>query len=235
MRLPTALNWPLLSWPFSRKPKQPPLADAASQSQAPPCDSCEERATFHLTWPESGRSVREKHLCENHARSVLTAYQPDSRGTPRLPATLDGATEFEIDLIVLCEIQDEQLVYLREVGGQRFLPIVIGIFEAAALERRLKNVKFPRPLTHDAAVDILTTLGGRLVHVLVDQSIDNVWHAQLCLLQNGLRLTIDIRPSDAFMFAVLLERPIFFRNELLSPDNPAVATGKSPRAPGAEP
>jgi uncharacterized protein len=110
---------------------------------------------------------------------------------------LDGASEFEIDLIVISEIHDEQLVYLREVGGERFLPMVIGIFEATALERRLKNVQSPRPLTHDAAVGILTTLGGQLVHVLVDRFLHNVWHAQLCLLQNGLRLTIDIRPSDA--------------------------------------
>ncbi len=61
-------------WPFSRKPKQPPVADAASHRPAPACDSCEERATFHLTWAESGGAVREKHLCENHARSVPTAY-----------------------------------------------------------------------------------------------------------------------------------------------------------------
>jgi uncharacterized protein len=93
-------------------------------------------------------------------------------------------------------------------------PIPIGIFEATSIDRRLRGFPHSRPLTHDAAATILTTLGGDLQHVILDEVIDNCWRAKLCLLQNGRKLTVDLRPSDAFTLALILVRPIFLSNEL---------------------
>jgi bifunctional DNase/RNase len=59
--------------------------------------------------------------------------------------------EVRMDLaqIVICETRDQQLIVLRERNGQRALPIVIGLTEALAIDRRVKGVKLQRPMTHD--------------------------------------------------------------------------------------
>jgi hypothetical protein len=86
------------------------------------CESCGERAVFHLTWAERGRCTDEKHLCESHANNVLIGYEPKAPASCAPVAVLDQATEYEIDLVVISEVNDQQVVYLREVGGECYLP-----------------------------------------------------------------------------------------------------------------
>jgi uncharacterized protein len=190
------------------------MSDMQFQRAVLCCESCDQKATFHLTWAEDCQCESERHLCENHAKAVLSPYQPQPRQNSRAVKSMDGASEYEIELVVISELHDQQLVYLRALNSELFFPIVIGIFEASVIDRHLKGFNSPRPLTHEAASCILTTLGGELEYVLIDRFVDNYWCARLSILQNSQRLTIDLRPSDAFIFALLFKQPIFITEEV---------------------
>ncbi len=70
--------------------------------------------------------------------------------------------QMQLARIIISEISDNQVIYLREVDGDRQFPILIGIFEATSIDRRVKgDYKPQRPLTHDLIVNVATALGGR--------------------------------------------------------------------------
>jgi bifunctional DNase/RNase len=131
------------------------------------------------------------------------------------PRTLDGATEFALDLLVMIESNEQQVVYLREVGGSRCIPILIGVFEAKALDRSIKHEPSPRPMTHDVTASILTASGCELEYLLIHNLENHTYFADLHIRQGDRRLTVDVRPSDGFVLAVLLDRPIFVTNEVV--------------------
>ena len=63
--------------------------------------------------------------------------------------------EMRLNRIIISEINENQIVFLKEVEGDRQLPILIGIFEATSIDRRVKEIPRPRPLTHDLLVGCL--------------------------------------------------------------------------------
>jgi uncharacterized protein len=179
-------------------------------------NGCTERAPFHLTWARLRRSVREQHLCEQHARDLIERYWEASRVGNGNPAVLEGCKCFDIELIFITETDDRQVIYLREVAGTRSIPIVTGMFEAWGLVLKLQGYESPRPLTHDAMLSAVQALGGELENVLVDNLEGSTYYAKVRLRQDDRLVSIDTRPSDAFVLAVLAERPIFFANEVLA-------------------
>jgi bifunctional DNase/RNase len=158
----------------------------------------------------------EQHLCEQHAHAVLTNHDfHRSVGIGELGHT-PGARCFDIELVVISEIHDQQVVYLKEVGGRRFFPLLIGIFEATALDRNLKEFQSPRPLTHDAMFDAIDALGGVLQDVMISELEDQIYYTDLRIRQNDELVVVDIRPSDAFVLAVLANKPIFISDDVLA-------------------
>jgi hypothetical protein len=115
----------------------------------------------------------------------------------------------ELARIVINEHSPEQVIVLREVGGARQFPIVIGIFEAWAIDRRVKDIDMPRPMTHDLLANTITELGGRLQRVVINDLEGNTFYARLVVQQDGKTLAIDCRPSDAVALAVRAGVPIF--------------------------
>ena len=110
---------------------------------------------------------------------------------------------------------DQQVIYLREVGGEKLIPMLIGIFEATALERKIKGFQSPRPLTHDAMALIIRELGAKVQDVIIDKLEKETFHAKVRMLQGNDQRTIDIRPSDAFMLEIDFDCPIFIMNAVL--------------------
>ena len=80
--------------------------------------------------------------------------------------------EMKLARIIISEINENQVVFLREVDGDRQFPILIGIFEATSIDRRVKDIPRPRPLTHDLLVGMVETLGGELDSVLISELKD---------------------------------------------------------------
>ncbi len=98
---------------------------------------------------------------------------------------------------------------LREVNGNRNLPIIIGAFEAQAIAMELEGIKPPRPLTHDLAKNLVETLGATLVEIIIDELRDNTFYAKLILDVSSMMQEIDARPSDAIALSVRFRCPIY--------------------------
>jgi bifunctional DNase/RNase len=98
---------------------------------------------------------------------------------------------------------------LREVNGNRNLPIIIGAFEAQAIAMELEGIKPPRPLTHDLAKNLVESLGATLVEIIIDELRDNTFYAKLILDVSSMTQEIDARPSDAIALSVRFRCPIY--------------------------
>jgi bifunctional DNase/RNase len=101
------------------------------------------------------------------------------------------------------------LVLLRDQEEMNFLPIWIGIFEAAAIAMELQNVKPPRPMTHDLMINFVQSLGGVLKRVLISDVKEGTFFAVVEIEKDGKTLKLDARPSDAIALAVRAHVPVF--------------------------
>ena len=125
--------------------------------------------------------------------------------------------EMTLSRIIISEINDSQVIYLKEVDGDRQFPILIGIFEATSIDRRVKHDKPPRPLTHDLVVNIVEAMGGELDSVVVSELRDHTYYAKLRVKLDGELIEIDSRPSDAIAIAVTCDPhlPIYVSEDVL--------------------
>jgi uncharacterized protein len=124
--------------------------------------------------------------------------------------------EMQLSRIVIRETSDQQCVYLREKGGARQFPIVIGIFEAMAIDRKVRDRGTQRPMTHDLLASVVRALDGSLDRVVVSDLRDNTFFASLRFRRpDGREAEVDARPSDAIALAVHLGAPIFVEDRVL--------------------
>jgi hypothetical protein len=125
--------------------------------------------------------------------------------------------QMQLSRIIISEINDRQVIYLREVDGERQFPIMIGIFEATSIDRRVKDLVSSRPLTHDLLVNIVEQLGATLDSVVITDLRDHTYYAKLRIKQEGELVEIDARPSDAIAVAVTCNPPlpIYVNEEVL--------------------
>jgi len=101
------------------------------------------------------------------------------------------------------------LVLLRDQEEMNFLPIWIGIFEAAAIAMELQNIKPPRPMTHDLLLSFIEKLGGKIERVVINDVKEGTFYALVEGVQEKKKFSIDARPSDAIALAVRSHVPIF--------------------------
>lgn len=123
--------------------------------------------------------------------------------------------EMELNKIVIDEKRHDQLIVLKEKGGSRILPIVIGLNEASAIKLKLSGFKPPRPLTHDLLHSTIENLEANIDKIIIDKLQDNTFHAKLVLKQNGKFKIVDARPSDSIALAVRAHAPIFVEEEVI--------------------
>ena len=119
--------------------------------------------------------------------------------------------------IVISEIGEQQLVFLREVDGPRSFPIVIGLFEATSIDRRVRGELPPRPLTHDLLRNAIDELGGTVEDVVITSLTDHTYFAEIRVRHDGELIVLDSRPSDALALAVQYEPhlPIYVAESIL--------------------
>jgi len=121
----------------------------------------------------------------------------------------------ELKRIIINEVHDQQVVMLREVDGERSFPIVIGIFEATSIDRRVKNMPSPRPLTHDLVANVIDQLGGELQDIYISDLREHTYFAKLRIRKDGELIEVDCRPSDAIALAVTAKVPIFVAEDVI--------------------
>lgn len=123
----------------------------------------------------------------------------------------------ELARIIISEINDQQVVFLREVGGSRAFPILIGLFEAMSIDRRIQGNVPPRPLTHDLLRTAIEQLGGEAQDVVITNLVEHTYYAQIRIRKDDDVVELDARPSDAIALAVHFDPhlPIFVDDEVL--------------------
>ena len=105
---------------------------------------------------------------------------------------------------------------LSEVGGDRKLPIVIGAFEAQSIAIALeKEIKPPRPLTHDLFKNFADCFGVVITQVIIHKLVDGVFYSSIICEREGGQETIDARTSDAISLALRFDAPIFTYKNIL--------------------
>jgi hypothetical protein len=114
----------------------------------------------------------------------------------------------ELSRIIISEINDQQVIYLKEIDGTRTFPILIGIFEATSIDRRVKNFHAPRPLTHDLLVNAVESLGAEIQDVVISELKEHTYFARLRIRSEGELIEVDARPSDAIAVAVTCDPPL---------------------------
>lgn len=130
------------------------------------------------------------------------------------------AIRMELSRILLRENSPSQRIELKEAGGQRVVPIVIGIVEAAAIERRLMGQVPPRPQTHELLESVVSALGASLERIVIsdlrqDHFGGGTFYARLILRQGEQLVEVDARPSDAVALGCARNVPIFVEEHVL--------------------
>lgn len=146
------------------------------------------------------------------------------------------AVRMQLSRILIRELIDHQIIELREAGsdagpgdepdagdafdgeddGARRFPIVIGLPEAQAIERRLKGITIKRPQTHDLLANVIEALGGTLESICINDLSEHTFFAQLRVRSAGGELVeIDSRPSDAIALGIAGNVPIFVEEHVL--------------------
>lgn len=123
--------------------------------------------------------------------------------------------EAVVDSIRVSLVTQQRVVFLREISGERHLPIWIGPFEAEAIAMELQGVQAKRPLPYDLLKTIIADLGGRLVRIEVTELSDAVFYARIVLEINGRQVPVDSRPSDAIALGVRAKVPIFVAESVM--------------------
>ncbi len=128
--------------------------------------------------------------------------------------------EMHLARILIRESTSAQLIELREShpthGEPRSFPIVIGISEAIAIDRRLSGFEIGRPMTHDLLAQTIEQLGARLQSIAITNIVEGTFFAALVLSdRDGKRVEIDARPSDAIALGIAGDVPIYVSDDVI--------------------
>lgn len=112
-------------------------------------------------------------------------------------------------------LTNSPILILKNLEGDKSIPIWIGLLEATAIASELEKVKFSRPMTHDLMKNLMDQIGLRLAKVEICDLRDNTYFALLHLVFQDKELTMDSRPSDAIALALRAEAPIYVDEQVL--------------------
>ena len=125
------------------------------------------------------------------------------------------SVQMELNKIIISEMQDQQIIVLREVDGERTFPIVIGSGEAFAIDRRLKGIPTPRPLTHDLLANVIEEMGGHIERIEITNLQDHTFFARIRIRHGEELVSVDSRPSDAIALGIATTVPIYVAEHVL--------------------
>ncbi len=110
--------------------------------------------------------------------------------------------ETTVESIRVSLVTQNRVVILKEVDGDRHLPIWIGAYEAEAIAMELQGIPATRPLPYDLMRSILNELNASIERITISDLNDQVFFARIILDQGGRSIELDSRPSDAIALAV---------------------------------
>jgi uncharacterized protein len=117
--------------------------------------------------------------------------------------------EMTIKGLMIDPVTNMPIVVLRDLPGERVLPIWVGVFEANAIALQIENVQTPRPMTHDLLDSVIRRLDGRVARIVVCDLKDNTFYANVVIHVGDRDVNVDARPSDAIALALRAGAQIF--------------------------
>jgi len=140
--------------------------------------------------------------------------------------------ESVVESVRVSLVTNQRVVILKELEGERYLPIWIGHFEAEAIAMELQGVEAARPLPYDIMKKMIGDLGGRVRRVLISGLREDVFYATIVLEAAGRQIEVDSRSSDAIALAVRTKVPIFVDESVM--DKAGVLFGEDEEEVDAE-
>jgi hypothetical protein len=123
--------------------------------------------------------------------------------------------EMEVKGVRLDAIGHNPVVLLADKDGKKAIPIWVGFLEATAIDKELKNITSPRPMTHDLLHSILAQVQVQVKEVKIVDLKDHTYYATLFLKLNKGVIEVDARPSDAIILALKSKIPILVAAKIL--------------------
>jgi uncharacterized protein len=123
--------------------------------------------------------------------------------------------KMRVDKLGIDLLSHDPVVILKDVEGKRFLPILIGPFEATAIALALEGTHIPRPLSHDLMKSIIEALNAKVLRIVIHDIHENTFYAKIVLESSGKNLEIDARPSDSIALALRTNAPIFVSERII--------------------
>ncbi len=123
--------------------------------------------------------------------------------------------QMKVDKLGIDLLTHDPVVILKDLEGKRYLPILIGPFEATAIALALEGTPVPRPLSHDLMRSMLESLQATLEQIVIHDIKDSTFFAKLIVRRNGEAQEIDARPSDGIALALRMQAPIFVSDKIV--------------------
>ena len=134
------------------------------------------------------------------------------------PERSDGASDMrrmKVDKLGIDLLTHDPVVILKDVDGKRYLPILIGPFEATAIALALEGTPVPRPLSHDLMKSIIETMQGKVTRIVIHDIHESTFYAKVVIEAASGTLEVDARPSDSIALALRTNSPIFVSERII--------------------
>lgn|GEM_PF-26728 len=164
-------------------------------------------------------------VSRKHFPTAWLANLPETRHTVSMteplatPETMvdDPNAEVEVKIrgLMLDPVTNMPIVVLKDVASDAVLPIWVGVFEANAIALEIEKSTAPRPMTHDLLRNLVEGLNAHVRKIVVSDLQNDTYFAMIWLEQNGERVTVDARPSDALALALRSDVPIYVQRKVL--------------------
>jgi bifunctional DNase/RNase len=122
--------------------------------------------------------------------------------------------QMKVDKLGIDLMTHDPVVILKDLEGKRYLPILIGPFEATAIALALEGTAVPRPLSHDLMRTMLESLDAKLEQIVIHDIKESTFYAKLIVRSNGDTQEIDARPSDGIALALRMHAPIYVSDKI---------------------
>jgi bifunctional DNase/RNase len=122
--------------------------------------------------------------------------------------------QMKVEKLAIDLLTHDPLVILKDLEGKRYLPILIGPFEATAIALALEGTAVPRPLSHDLMRSMLEAMSATLEQIIIHDIKDSTFFAKLIVRMNGETTEIDARPSDGIALALRMKAPIYVTDKI---------------------
>ena len=123
--------------------------------------------------------------------------------------------EMKVEGLTLDPLTNMPIIILKDLEGNRALPIWVGFFEANAIALEIEKIATPRPMTHDLMKNLISDMKAEIKHILVSELKDNTFYAIINMMSGGTTLKIDSRPSDAIALALRVKAPIYVNETVI--------------------